>query len=87
MKNKLITSNIANCLVDNPKNFTYQHMTASENFHLVKRVMSVKPSIKNQRPQKFKHMNSNLDKLKETQKSTQEILKRYESQKENKVLL
>jgi len=32
-------------------------------------------------------MNSNLDKLKETQKSTQEILKRYESQKENKVLL
>lgn len=37
----------ANIFVDNPKNFIHQHQTANENFHLVKRVMSVKPSVPN----------------------------------------
>ena len=34
-------------LINNPKNFTHQHMQATESFHLVKRVMSVKANVPN----------------------------------------
>ena len=44
--------------IDNPKNFTHQQMTAQENYHLVKRVMSVKASLPNNKPQTYKHMNT-----------------------------
>ena len=47
MKKKIPASVGAQIFINNPKNFTYQQMTASENFHLVKRVMSVKASIRN----------------------------------------
>lgn len=81
--------------MDNPNNHTYNHMTAVENFHLVKRVMSVKPSINNQRPQTYKHL-ANCQtgrapsaglKLKLPVQSSQAQFKRLEQHKENQVLL
>ena len=42
--------------MDNPKNHIYNYMTAVENFHLVKRVMSVKPTVTNNKPGKFRHL-------------------------------
>lgn len=47
MRNRQFSTGAPVSFADNPKNFTYQHQTAAENFNLVKRVMSVKPTIKN----------------------------------------
>ena len=69
MRNRLFSSGAAH-YVDNPKNFTHQHQTATENFHLVKRVMSVRPTVKNQHPKKFTHLNTNFTRLKSTTVST-----------------
>jgi len=55
MKSKKLYS--AQNYMQNPKNFTQQHMTAVENFHLVKRVMTVKHSVPNGAPRQFSHMN------------------------------
>lgn len=59
--------------MDNPHNHVYNHMTAVENFHLVKRVMSVRPSIRNAAPPLYKHMNrGNSGKLRKPLQSSQE---------------
>jgi hypothetical protein len=50
--------------MENPRNHTYNQMTAVENFHLVKRVMSVRPTIKNTAPQRQTHLsNTNVHKV------------------------
>lgn len=59
-------------------------MTANENFHLVKRVMSVKATVNNQRPRAFSHMHNTY---KDSKVSSQQIFKKYENDRENKVLL
>jgi hypothetical protein len=83
MKSRLFSANTGH--FDNPKNFTHQHMTATENFNLVKRVMSIKPTVKNGRPRRYAHLNNYGKKLPVA--STQKILKNYDTQRENKVLL
>ena len=83
MKSRLFSANTGH--FDNPKNFTHQHMTATENFNLVKRVMSIKPTVKNGKPRRYAHLNNYGKKLPVA--STQKILKNYDTQRENKVLL
>lgn len=65
MKTRLFSAHA----IDNPKNFTHQQMTAQENFNLVKRVIGIKSSLPNHRPQSFKHMNTHKH-LRKTQQST-----------------
>jgi hypothetical protein len=50
MRNRNYSTGIPNCYIDYPKNQVYQHQTAAENFHLVKRVFSVKPTVNNAKP-------------------------------------
>lgn len=83
MRTRLFSANVGH--YDNPKNFTHQHMTATENFHLVKRVMSIKSSVRNDRPPRYKHLNNCGKKLPVV--STQTVLKSYDTQRENKALL
>lgn len=50
-------------------------MTVNENVALVKRVMSVKPSICNDKPKTYKHLNNLCDKPKRATFSTQDVFK------------
>ena len=68
-------------LISNPRNLVHAKQQAMDNFHLVRGVMSVKASVNNRPPQRFSHMNSNYARPKPMTHSTQEILKRYESQR------
>ena len=66
-------------------------MTAVENFHLVKRVMSVRPSVQNKPPKRQTHLaNSNVNRapsaslrLRLPVQSSQSQFKRLEQHKEN----
>ena len=69
MKSKMFSTNIQS-LIDNPRNYTHQNMTACENFHLVKRVMSVRPSLRNEKPTVYNHLNNSRTNLKRRQVST-----------------
>jgi hypothetical protein len=62
MRTSKYTQNPGAAYMENPRNHTYNQMTAVENFHLVKRVMSVRPSVRNKPPKKFNHLgNSNVN--------------------------
>lgn len=95
MPNTKLPTGYGCAFMENPRNYTYNHMTAVENFHLVKRVMSVKPSIRNHASVNHKHLgNSNVHrapsaslKLRIPNQSSQSQFKRLEQHKENQVLL
>ena len=95
MRTSKFTTNPGASYMENPRNHTYNQMAAVENFHLVKRVMSVRPSIKNQRPKQCTHLvNSNVHRapsaslnLRFPHQSSQNQFKRLEQHKENQVLL
>lgn len=74
-------------MINNPKNFTHQQMQANESFNLVKRVMSVRPTISNNRPASFKHLNNDRRNLRKPVMSSQEVFKSYDRDRENKALL
>jgi hypothetical protein len=95
MRTSKYTTNPGAAYMENPRNHTHNQMTAVENFHLVKRVMSVRPSVKNQRPKQCNHLaNSNVNRnpsaslrLRLPVQSSQSQFKRLEQHKENQVLL
>jgi len=62
-------------------------MQANESFNLVKRVMSVRPTVSNTRPASFKHLNNDRKNLRKPIISSQEYFKSCDRDRENKALL